>query len=73
MFEIKTFGLTIFEKLSWTDLLIDFTEFKLRFSLIKYFFPRKCFSEETAQDIYFIYTVTNSSLFLDSTYDKPRL
>lgn len=38
MFEIKTFSMAIFEKLPWTDLLIDFTEFKLGFSL-KIFFP----------------------------------
>ena len=63
MFEIKTFSMVIFEKLPWFYWVFHF----------KYFSPRKCFSEETAQDIYFIYTVTNSSVFLDSTHDKPRL
>lgn len=38
MFEIKIFSMVIFEKFPWTDLLIDFTEFKLGFSL-KTFFP----------------------------------
>lgn len=38
MFEIETFSMVIFEELSWTDLLKDFTEFKLGFSL-KIFFP----------------------------------
>ena len=38
MFEIKTFSMVIFEKLPWADLLIDFTELKLGFSL-KIFFP----------------------------------
>lgn len=68
MFEIKTFSMVIFEKLLW------FYWVQIRFFTLNIFSPANALvSEETAQDIYFIYTVTNSYVFSDSTHDKPRL
>ena len=56
MFEIKTFSMVIFEKLPWADLLIDFTEFKLGFSLKTFFPPQMLWWRDCQRYLLYLYS-----------------